>query len=366
MRPASLKTASYESAALPLSYAGGGLDSPEFTGFGEKGQPGKSEKIVKYFKNLSTNRAQSRSAKILNLLIAIFLFFCFLQTSAHAQKLVVLGEDGAGLPNVAPMLEEGRLPNLKILLDNGGTLLHLEPLTSTYTIPNWTVAWTGLTPDVTGVGGNVKWKPSWSMNLHRSLNIWTAQVPYSWTILKTIQDKGAKIGWFISKPFLGTDKAYSPLTNIGCSADGFLEKRAGKVGDEYLEILTDAVCSFIQANSAGDFLIFLHLNPDHYGHKYGENSERYLQEFIRCDGALGRIVQILPSDCKVAVMSDHGFDEGLSTHDNAPDNFLATNLPLDQKWVGGGVTMRDFANTVLAYFGLPNSHAKMHGKSLLK
>jgi bisphosphoglycerate-independent phosphoglycerate mutase (AlkP superfamily) len=120
-------------------------------------------------------------------------------------------------------------------------------------------------------------------------------------------------------------------------------------------------------------LLFLHVNPDDYGHLYGENSQQYAQEFVRADTLLGQILQVLSSNTKVIVMTDHGLDEGSIIHANAPDAWMATNLPVhplyyQQKNQRAFGTMRDVAPTVLDYYGIDYKSRvpQIRGKSLLQ
>ena len=270
---------------------------------------------------------------------------------ASAESLFIMGWDGAGMNNIVPMLEQGRLPNLKSIIDAGGCLTHLENISRTVTVPNWTEAWTGLTVDQTGVRNNYIWK----------------RVLYGNTIVKAIQDRGHNVGWFTSKTFLSSDTACTPLSSIALNANSYF-MISPDTADTYIQALSEKAIEFIGSNI--DYLMFLHVTPDYYGHEHGENSERYLQEFERADYYLGQILPHIDRlTTKVSVLSDHGFDEGKTTHNDAHDNFLVTDLPLKEFYCTQSTsgTMRDVANTVLEYFGVDWQGRKptMRGKSLL-
>jgi len=288
---------------------------------------------------------------IIKILAVAFLLMLICPT-AHAESLFIMGWDAAGMNNVVPLLEQGKLPNLKSLIDNGGCLTHIENITCTYTTPNWTEAFTGLSYDQSGAKSNGTWKV----------------VPYENTIVKAIQDKGHKIGWFVSKERLNTNFSTSSLANIALRADSY-QFLSSQKNDNYIVTLAQRAISFIQQNA--EYLIFLHVNPDYYGHKYGENSARYLYEFERADYWLGQILSNIDRmNTRVIVVSDHGFDEGTFDHPNAPDNFMAADIPLKSFYCTGETTgtMRDIANTILEYYGIDWTSRKttMRGKSLLQ
>jgi len=88
---------------------------------------------------------------------------------------------------------------------------------------------------------------------------------------------------------------------------------------------------FIDRHGGSFFVAFFHFHePDHEGHGYGENSPQYEEGAKGDDFWLGRVVQKL-KDMKVYdktliyVTADHGFDEGKTSHSNAPFVWLATN-----------------------------------------
>lgn len=309
---------------------------------------------------------------------ALFLlFFLFnVSSSANADNLVIMGWDGAGLANVRRLMDEGKLPSLSKFLNGGACLTPLEVTTETCTVPSWTQVFTGLTYDQTGVLGNrpynkkrVKARYKEADHVYLGLGFFIADIPYDHTILAAIQAKGYKVGWFTSKMFLGEDPSYSPLASIANHADEYFLAPPEREGADYLEKLARKVLKFIKTQQ--NYVVFLHVDPDFYGHAHGENSERYLQEFVRADHWFGQILEKIDrANTPVIVISDHGFDADLNTHHNAPDAFLATDLPLKQFYCEGETTgtMRDAANTILDYYGIDwrSRIPQMRGKSLLK
>ncbi len=99
---------------------------------------------------------------------------------------------------------------------------------------------------------------------------------------------------------------------------------------------------------------FIHFaEPDHVGHKYGENSSEYTNGIKSDDEWTGKIIAKLRElglyeKTLLYITADHGFDEGKKTHAYAPFVFLATN---DNKIIRPGIRA-DIAPTILKRFGL--------------
>jgi predicted AlkP superfamily phosphohydrolase/phosphomutase len=311
------------------------------------------------------------------ILIALVFFTITVASPSRAENLVIIGWDGAGMNDLKQLLAQNQLPNLaKFLQTGGGHLVPLELIAKTNTMASWSQAFTGLTYDQTGVLGNYYFRgivnTTYNNNTHTfGMDFWIRPIPYEQTIIQPIQNLGHKIGWFVSKGFLWTGTQTSALANIALTANDSLMQDPIINGENYINTLGQQAIAFIQSNS--DFLVFLHLNPDEYGHLYGENSQRYAQEFVRADTLLGQILQVVSSNTKVIVMADHGFDPGSRVHENAPDAWMATNLPVhylyyQQKNQRAFGTMRDVAPTILDYYGIDYKTRvpQIRGKSLLQ
>jgi predicted AlkP superfamily pyrophosphatase or phosphodiesterase len=73
--------------------------------------------------------------------------------------------------------------------------------------------------------------------------------------------------------------------------------------------------------------------PDETGHTHGMDSPEYLNDLTLLDAALGEAIDVMKPNY-VIVCSDHGFDgPGETDHGNAPDAFIASNLPLEHNCV---------------------------------
>lgn len=116
------------------------------------------------------------------------------------------------------------------------------------------------------------------------------------------------------------------------------------------------------------FFAFFHFSdPDHAGHAHGENSKEYNDAVIKCDEWLGKIVAELKAKklydkTIIFVNADHGFDEGKTSHKDAPYVTLATN---DTSVTKSG-DQRDIVPTILKEMGadLAKVSPKLPGKPL--
>lgn len=154
-----------------------------------------------------------------------------------------------------------------------------------------------------------------------------------------------------------------PFYNAKPAIDLFQGDNA-RPADEVGKLALDSLDQY----SKGRFFAFFHFgDPDSAGHKYGENSQEYSNAIIEVDQWLGRIVEKLKElgiyeETRIYVTSDHGFDEGKTTHSMAPYVFLATNDPaIEQRG-----DQRDIVPTILTRMGVDISKVNppLLGRSL--
>lgn len=326
--------------------------------------------------------------KILKNLMIILLSVFFINYSASASdypNFVIMGWDGAGLRNIQLLISQERLPNLKKLIkQEEGFIILPTPLHGrTCTVPMWTEFFTGLTWDQTGSFGNEKLigykleselkKYNKKNELYIGVNFWAMELPSDWCVINDLKNLGYSLGWFTSKHFVSNDCDASPLCHCaGLADDNLIVSPKSINSDSYLYILEDAAVNFI-SNAKQPFLVFLHVNPDYYGHKYGENSVRYLEEFERVDNILGQLIDLMiGTDTKFLIVADHGFDENKNIHANAPDAWMAGNIPFHRAyWLNDEqkafASLIDWRPTLLEFLGIDwKDHTPMmRGKSLL-
>ena len=117
---------------------------------------------------------------------------------------------------------------------------------------------------------------------------------------------------------------------------------------------------YLDKYGKGRFFAFYHFSdPDHTGHNHGENSKEHNDSFIECDNWLGETVKKLKAlgiydKTMMFVTADHGFDEGKTSHSNAPTVYLAANL----KTLNKSGDQRDIVPTILTEMGVDISKAQ--------
>ena len=163
-------------------------------------------------------------------------------------------------------MDEGRLPNLKSILEAKGSLVKLETIGRTGTLCSYTHVFTGLMYEQTGVIGNYNIETHYKGVLEKDynektrtfegLNFFLRPIPYSHTIIQAIKDQGNKIGWFVSSGMLGKDPLKSALSEIGKNADSYSLAAPWQQseGDNYIWTLTDKTIDFMKKNNSKGYL----------------------------------------------------------------------------------------------------------------
>lgn len=130
----------------------------------------------------------------------------------------------------------------------------------------------------------------------------------------------------------------------------------GEKGREHT-VVGPLMLGYLDKYGKGRFFSFFHFSdPDHKGHNFGENSNEYNQAIIDCDKELGECVKKLKEmgiydNTMIFVTADHGFDEGLKSHSNAPRVKLAANL----KSLTRNGDQHDLVPTILTEMGVDTS-----------
>jgi arylsulfatase A-like enzyme len=97
------------------------------------------------------------------------------------------------------------------------------------------------------------------------------------------------------------------------------------------EMVTKTTLKLLDKYQDKRFFIFVHFAEiDQKGHKFGENSTEYNKAMVSCDKYTGKIIDKLKKlklfdNTLIYITADHGFDEGMKSHKNAPFVFLVTN-----------------------------------------
>ncbi len=337
----------------------------------------------------------NRKISLIGLLLFFLLFLsCFVVKiyclEGKPINVVLIGWDGAQRNHVRECLERNELPNLKKLIDEG-KFVDIDILENTATKPGWAQILTGYKAEITGVFTNAKYQPipKGYTIFERLEEFFGADKFITIAVIgkkgnmdddppekiplgkiekikdkkrrnkklvqgKIIEENGKKYLLIPGKPY------YYTKENMDLFLNGLLEnERVGNKAIEFLELYKDK-----------PFFFFVHFaEPDHSGHKFGENSKEYNDALISDDYWTGKIMEKLKElnlydKTLIYVTSDHGFDEGKKTHTNAPYIFLATN---DKMVIRDG-ERADIAPTILERFGLDLNkiNPPLSGRSLTR
>ena len=287
--------------------------------------------------------------------------------SAETYNAILISLDGARRERVYKMLDEGKLPAIKKLKENGSFVeLKIEGH-QTETGPGHAEMLTGLPKEVSNVYTNPKFDAipegaTIGERLETALgrdNIVTVMVMGKMVYMGarspaefTEKEKGEWWGTF-TQPYINAKK------NIDV-----WEGDEGKPTD----VVAPLGVKYIKKYKDKRFFMFLHFkDTDVEGHSFGENSAAYEAAMIIEDAWVGRIIETLKElklydKTLVYVTADHGFDKGERSHKDAPDIFLVTN----DKTVKKNGTQADIVPTILTQFNVDISklEPKLIGKPL--
>ena len=286
------------------------------------------------------------------------------------RNIILIGWDGCQRNHLKEMIARGEVPNLMALAANGN-LVAIDVTRTTDTKAGWAQILTGYEPEVTGVFSNGRFQPvpegyTVFERLEKFFgpdNIYTAAVIGKLHHVGSAPPGGAPVGPTGNRQPLrpraqrlqaqaaqqaGGRMPGEPYYLTKSNMDLFQEGLgvADNVGARALEVLDQ--------HGRDRFFMFIHFaEPDHPGHAHGENSQAYTDSVRHDDEWLGRIQAKLAElgvrdQTLIYVTADHGFDEGMTSHGDAPYVFLATDDPLVMR---RGLR-EDVAPTILWRFGV--------------
>jgi len=285
----------------------------------------------------------------------VLIGFSFALAQNRCERWVIIVSIDGGKPSaIKRLLEEGKLPNLKQLMDDGSYTLTAQTVVPSSTAPAHVSMLTGIDypkrfPDDEAI---VKKNEPFDEQRHRPVSVVTVFEIAKRAGLRTALIAGAgKRLKYVEKPRTLDVAEYLP------SDDERLRRALALLGDERKR----------------PHLLFLHLTEtDHAGHKYGWGNDslgippspEYLQALRNIDRRIGQLVaelkrQNLWAQTLLLITADHG---GIDKNHggNSPDE---TTIP----WLAtGGLARRgselrlqrtirvfDTAATALAALGLP-------------
>jgi hypothetical protein len=314
-----------------------------------------------------------------------------LLAQAQAPKNILLvGWDGCQRDHLKEMIARSEVPNL-IALAAKGNLVAIDILRTTDTKAGWAQILTGYEPEKTGVFNNGRFRPipvgyTAFERLEQFFgpdNIYTAavigklhHVGAAGPGVGPVGPTGATLRRRARQQQPAAEGAAAP--GQPAPAPQQLQRRAqarrqpsgGPYGEPYY-LTKDHMDLFQEGLGVADnvgaralqvldehgrdrFFMFIHFaEPDHPGHAHGENSQQYTDSVKHDDEWLGKIIAKLQElgvrdQTLIYVTADHGFDEGMTSHGDAPYVWLATDDPL----VARRGLREDVAPTILWRFGV--------------
>jgi hypothetical protein len=325
----------------------------------------------------------------------LFILICLPVLARPGEKeiknILVIGWDAADRSKVNDLLKKGQLPNLAALIQEG-KMLEIDIVSgATDTKAGWAQLLTGYVPEKTGVYNNGRYEP----------------IPKGYTVFERLEkffgpEHIDTVAVIAKKdhvdhdpPFRGSSEEWNELVEkhikrirgkfpfFTVTPESALDQAGGRVvvqdgrrmvevpgkpwyktskgidlwvnGLEENEIVTQRVLSELEKRKNRRFFFFVHFaQPDHLGHRFGENSKEYESGYLMDDECSGRIIKKIKEiglydKTLIYIVSDHGFDKNKKTHLYAPFVFVATNDPTP---VRGEGTREDLAPTILKKFGL--------------
>ena len=301
----------------------------------------------------------------------------------EVRNVVVIGWDGAQRDHLKEMIARDEIPNF-VALAKEGAMIEIDVTTgATDTKAGWTQIWTGYDPERSGVYSNGRYQP----------------IPPGYSVFERVEahfgpgnvDTVAVIGkkGHVDNdppkrvPYAQWEKREQKQKKIDQAKPGRGNLQGGKIveanGEKYVEtpgkpwylasqkmdlfenglVLTERVgtraLEELEKRKDRRFVLFVHFaEPDHSGHKHGENSQEYTDAIKEDDLWTGKIVARLKElglyeKTLVYVVQDHGFNEGQSGHGYAPYVLYATN---DRQVTRKEGTRADLAPTVLKRLGI--------------
>lgn len=285
--------------------------------------------------------------------------------SARAKRVLLLGWDAADWQFLAPLLADGKMPNLQRLIDGGvsGKIATLQPVLSPML---WTSIVTGKLADRHGILGFVEPMPDGSEV--RPVSSTSRKVKAIWNILSQSGRRAIVVNWFAShpaEPIQGCVVSnYFPQYNTGDTikpnavhpADlhevmtklhvnpsqltpahlhPFFLNQLPADDDERLQGLAKlfAQCAsvhnaatYLAESEEWDFLAVYYDLIDHCGHGFMEFAPPRMDHVSEADFAvfrnvmescyryhdlmLGRWMELAGEDTAIVLLSDHGFSSG--------------------------------------------------------
>lgn len=274
--------------------------------------------------------------------------FCFVANITNSQHILFLGCDGLGeiyLNNATQFL-----PNIRKLVDNGSSMIHMRNYHIEVSAPNWGTHFTGQSPDQSGIMGN-DWVPSYDDPTSTTNGIYPisgkGKIPE--TVWRVVKQQNSNLTTAVSFTW---DWIHYLIENetVDYSYRGH--------GDDLNT--TTAMANFI-INHKPNLMIVHWSAIDEAGHTHGWGSWQYYLSVRKIDNHIGFLISCLQKadifeDTTIILTSDHG------GYRKEHGQFNEANKFIPSIWSGAGVkngynssipsTNKDVAPTMLKFLGL--------------
>lgn len=302
--------------------------------------------------------------------------------SPVAQNVIIVGWDGCQRAHLHELIDRGRVPNL-VKLSSQGALVDVTVTSgATDTKAGWSQILTGYRPETTGVYSNSRFEPiPAGLSIFERVEeafgddaVFTAMIVAKKGHVDNEGPRRVPYDVWLRRNRTGKNANAKPAALLRRMNASVVEQGGKKFvavpGKPYFQVQNgmDLFKNALKTNEAvGNLaletiereknrrmLLFVHFaRPDHDGHAHGENSREYEAGIQEDDLWTGKIVDKLRElnlyeKTRVYVVADHGFDEGLTSHKNAPYVFCATNDPTVKR----DGDRADIAPTVLKRMGV--------------
>lgn len=237
-----------------------------------------------------------------------------------------------------------KIPNLRRLMREGELTEGIEGVFPTVTWPSHTTMITGVPPRQHGILGNRRPKSEggdyyWDVSLLKAPTLWqaahkaglkTAAITWPVTV-------GAQIDFNLPEAFAKRNGGGMDLHTIEAKATpGLVEKIARafpSFTQEWMDDRTRTQATIYLLKHEKPDLILLHLvDLDSEAHETGPFSREANAKLEYIDELIGQMLQAVPPEMAVAVVSDHGFERA--------DRVMDVNQLLAREGLKGSVEMR--------------------------
>jgi len=255
----------------------------------------------------------------------LILSACFasavLAAPTPAHKLLVLSVDGLDWRYLRDRDSFGlRIPNIRRLLKEGRDAKGVIGVWPSITWPSHTTLITGVRPDQHGILGNRRPQAEggdyyWTADLLKAPTLWQAAHARGWTVASVTWPvtANASIDFNLPEFFLRRQGGSMDLEGVASKASPNLVDEISSAYPSFPQQWVDdrtrtlAVLYLLQAKRPD--LLLVHLvdldSEEHDRGPFGPDANAILE---RTDELIGQIVNALPKDYDLALVSDHGFE----------------------------------------------------------